>query len=168
MMRWNATSEFLLALGVSMMMLGGPASALDKSSAEAVVTIVEQLNDDVGPVAYDDEEADRWFESDLDSDGLIGKAGFDQSSWKEAFDETIAGYFATIPDDEIMAAYDRIRQRTQASKAVSAQQKQMLMQMIDEQVAEMGQLRSKGRAHAAIVRPLAPRLRKLIPLNQAD
>lgn len=155
------TLAFVLALFAG----AGSAAALDAKSAEAVVGIIERLNEDFGPVAFDEEEADRWFESDADKQGLIGKAGFDQERWKTAFDETIAGYLATLPDDQILAGFEALRQRVGKSSAVNAEQRQYLLAEIDNQAVQLGRIRAQGAAHAAIVRPLAPRLAKLVPLR---
>ena len=155
----------LAGLALVVAMAGTQARALDRQQAETVVALLEQLNDDIGPVAYDEEEGDRWFESDAEDRGLIPAAGFDQPGWKRAFDGTISGYLAALPEADFIAAFDRIMQRAAQSASLSTEQRQAMMAMIDEQATVVGRWRAEGRAHAAIIRPLLPRLQRLIPEN---
>ena len=68
------------------------ALALTSREASSVVDLIEKLTTDFGDFAYDDSEADQWFEKDAESKKLITKAGFNQKSWKTAVDETMKGF----------------------------------------------------------------------------
>lgn len=139
----------------------GPAFALTAREAETVVTILEKLKADNVQIAYDSDSADEWFEHDADGQNLITKAGFNQKTWKTAADETMTGFFASIPEAEIKTIFDGLRKRLEAASGMTAEQKTAMREMIDEQYQQINSLRTQGKPFAAIVTPFVPRLRKL-------
>src|SRR5262249_48143553 len=88
-----------------------PAFALSPGGAKKVVELVEKLEPEHGKIAYDEEEADQWFEDDSAGAGLIGKAGFSREGWKAAFDAVLQGYIALVPQGEIDAKLGAIKAR---------------------------------------------------------
>jgi hypothetical protein len=137
-----------------------PAFALSPGEAKKVVELVEKLEPDHGKIAYDEEEADQWFEDD--SAGLIEKAGFSRESWKTAFDAVMQGYMALVPQSEVDATLGEIKTRFESATGLTVEQKAALQAMYDEQVAIILAYREKGREHMDVVRPLAARLEPLV------
>jgi hypothetical protein len=144
------------------------ALALTSREAASVVDLIEKLKAELGDFAYDDDEADQWFEKDAESQKLITKAGFNQKSWKIAVDETMKGFFATIPEAEIKSVLDGARQRTERAKDLKSEQKKALLELIEEQTREILALREGGKPFASVVAPLAPRIRKFTMDNLTD
>lgn len=138
-----------------------PALALTAREAETVVGILEKLKADDVQIAYDAEAADDLFEQDDEDKKLITKAGFNQQSWKKAIDETMKGFFASVPDAEITSIFDDLRKRLDASSDMTAEQKKAMLEWWDEQRKQMAALREEGKPFAATVAPYATRLRKL-------
>lgn len=137
-----------------------PAFALSAGEAQKVIELVEKLEPDRGKIAYDEEEADQWFEDD--SAGLIEKAGFSREGWKEAFDAVMQGYLALVPQSEFDAKLSVIKTRLESASGLSAEQKAAVQAMFDEQVVAIHTYRQNGRQHMDVVRPLAARLKPLI------
>jgi hypothetical protein len=136
------------------------ALALTSRDAATVVDLLEKLKTEFGDFAYDDDEADEWFEKDAASQKLITKAGFNQKSWKTAVDETIKGFFATIPE-EIKTVLDGARRRTESATDLKAEQKKALLELIEEQSKEILALQEGGKPFVGVVAPFAQRIRKL-------
>lgn len=155
----------LMVIGLPLLFAGGAAHALTQEQVATVIDIVEKLSPELGTVAYDDDEADRWFEDDSGKDDLIGRAGFDQSGWKMVFDATITGFLATVPEQEFISLFDTIRQRVLAAKSLNVEHREMMLQEVDKQLALVGQLRTDGKPYASLVRPFSARLRKLLPME---
>jgi len=137
------------------------ALALTAREAESVVNVLEKLKADGMQIAYDDESADDWFEQDSDDKKLITKAGFNQKTWKVAADETMTGFFASIPEAELKSTFDNLRKRLEASAGMTAAQKAAMREVVEEQYAKVNALRAQGKPFVAAVTPLVPRLRKL-------
>ena len=76
-----------------------PGRSLTVDEAQKITELLVSLSPDLGAFAYDEEEADRWFDEDAATGGRIAAAGFNRESWKEAVDATFRGYLATIPAD---------------------------------------------------------------------
>jgi hypothetical protein len=144
------------------------ALALTSQEAANVVDLIEKLKAEFGDFAYDDDEADEWFEQDAAGQKLITKAGFDQKSWKTAVDETMKGFFATIPEAEIKKILDGARQRTESATNLKVEQKKALLELIEEQRKEILALREGGKPFVGVVTPLAPRIRKLTMDNLTE
>jgi acylphosphatase len=134
--------------------------------AASVVAVIEQMQPDLGKVAYDDDESDRVFEDDSAGRGLIAKAGFSRESWKTAFDATLKGFMAVIPDAEVEAMFATLRTRAAGAADVTAEQRQAITEMVEEQYQIIAGLRDEGRAYKEIVRPLEARLRRLVPMTE--
>jgi hypothetical protein len=137
-----------------------PAVALSPAEAEKVIVLVEQLEPEHGQIAYDEDEADQWFEGD--TEGRIEKAGFTRESWKAAFDATLQGYLALLPQSEIDAKLGAVKASLDGASGLSADQKAAVQALYHEQVAAIRTYRLNGQKHMNIVRPLATRLAPLI------
>lgn len=156
------TFKILAAGCLAAALLGpSPAIALTAHEAETVVSILEKLKADDVQIAYDAEAADDLFEQDDEDKKLITKAGFNQKTWKTAIDETMKGFFASIPESEITSIFDDLRKRLDASSDMTAEQKKAMREWWDEQRKQMASLREEGKPFAATVSPYAARLRKL-------
>jgi hypothetical protein len=159
---------FALLAALSVSNFDKVALALTSREAATVVDLIEKLKTEFGDFAYDDDEANDWFEKDADSQKLISKAGFNQKSWKTAVDETMKGFFATLPEAEIKAVLDGARQRTESAKDLKPEQKKALLELIEEQTKEILALREGGKPFATVVAPLAPRIRKFTMDNLTE
>jgi hypothetical protein len=137
-----------------------PAVALSLLDAEKVIALIEKLEPEHGQIAYDEDEADQWFEAD--STGLIEKAGFTRESWKEAFDAVLQGYIALVPQSEIDAKLGAMKAHLDSASGLSAEQKAAVQALYHEQVAIIRTYRANGQKHVDVVRPLAARLEPLI------
>lgn len=138
------------------------AIAVSPGEAERVVALVERLAPDLGEIAYDDEEADRWFEDDSANAQLIGKAGFTRESWQEAFDAVMKGYFALVPRAELEAKLNSVRARLSQAQHLSPEQQEEVVASFDKQVTIIHTYREEGRAYTDAVRPLVSRLDPLV------
>ena len=159
---------FVLLAALSVSKFDKVALALTSLEAATVVDLIEKLKTEFGDFAYDDDEANEWFEKDAESQKLISKAGFNQKSWKTAVDETMKGFFATLPEAEIKKVLDGARQRTENAKDLKAEQKKALLELIEEQTKEILALREGGKPFATVVAPLAPRIRKFTMDNLTE
>jgi hypothetical protein len=159
---------FALLAALSVAKFDKVALALTSREAATVVDLIEKLKTEFGDFAYDDDEADAWFEKDVASQKLITKAGFNQKSWKTAVDETMKGFFATIPEAEIKTIFDGTRRRTESATELKAEQKKALLELIEEQRKEILALREGGRPFVDVVAPFAQRIRKLTMDNLTE
>jgi hypothetical protein len=159
---------FTLLATLSVAKFDKVAFALTSRDATSVVDLIEKLKTEFGDFAYDDDEADEWFEKDAETQKLITKAGFNQKSWKTAVDETMKGFFATIPEAEIKTILDGARQRAESAKDLKAEQKKALLELVEEQRKEIFALREGGKPFVGVVTPLAPRIRKFTMDNLAE
>jgi hypothetical protein len=155
------TFGFFIVLVLATAFVASPASALTAKEADSVVTILEKLKADDVQIAYDADAADDLFEQDADEKKFITQAGFNQKTWKTAIDQTMKGFFASIPEAEITAIFEGLRKRLDAASDMTAEQKQAMRGFWDEQRQQMIALRQEGQPFAAIVTPYAARLRKL-------
>lgn len=149
----------IAAIGLSY--FAGSAFALTGREAEMVVGILEKLKAEDVQIAYDKESADEWFERDADSKKLITKAGFSQKTWKVAVDDTMMGFFASIPDAEFKSIFDGLRKRLEGASDMTAAQKTAMRDLLNEQYKETDALRAQGKPFVATVTPFTARLRKL-------
>jgi hypothetical protein len=153
----------LLAFAV-ILLFSPPAAALESAEAEAVVTILEALSPERGEqVYYDEEAAGDWFDFDAETDARIPAAGFSRESWRTAYDETLTGLMATIPDAEFEAMYAASETRINASPALDESQKRQLVAEWREELGKARALRASGVQFREVVRPIASRLRRLSP-----
>lgn len=137
------------------------AFALTAREAEQVVSILEQLKDDDVQIAYDSETADDLFEQDAEEKKLITTAGFSQASWKQALDETMKGFFATLPDADVTAMFEDMAKRLDATPDMTDEQKKAMREWWSEQRQQIATLRTEGKPYAEIVAPLSDRLKKV-------
>ena len=159
---------FALLAALSVAKFDKAALALTSQEAANVIDLIEKLKTEFGDFAYDDDEADDWFEQDAASQKLITKAGFNQKSWKTAVDETMKGFFATIPDAEIKTIFDGARQRAESATGLKAEQKKAMLDLVEEQRKEILALREGGKPFVGVVAPFAQRIRKFTMDNLSE
>ncbi len=148
-----AISGIGLALGLTF-----PAKSLSPDEVEKVTLLMVSLAPELGPFAWDEEEADRIFEEDSNWNGEIVAAGFSRQAWKKALDTTFRGYLATIPANVFSARLTEAINGFESASHLSTEQKAELRLLIEEKVAEIQLLRAEGARYADIVRPHAARL----------
>lgn len=139
-----------------------PAAALTVKEATAVVDLIEVLQPSLGDFAYSEEAADEWFQQDAEGDGLIAQAGFTPESWRRALRETMSGFLASLPDAEVDEMLSGLREGIAALPQLDDEQRQEALQAIDEETANFLQIRSEGQAFSDAVKPMQPRLRRLV------
>lgn len=148
-----AISGIGLALGLTL-----PVKSLTLDEARTVTALLVELAPDLGPFAYDEEEADRWFDEDAAVDGKIAAAGFDRESWRRAVGETFRGYLATIPNDVFTERLAGPIRRLERAPDIAAEQKAEVRAWAEEQIAETQLLRAEGSAYVELVRSFADAL----------
>ncbi|MFK8253615.1 hypothetical protein [Ancylobacter terrae] len=156
---WCRFAVLLLLLVVP----AGPAAALTVREVGRVVEVMEKLRPHFGPLAYDETLADDWFARDAEERGLIVRAGFTQASWRAAFDATVCGYLATVPESAIDALFAELRNRLAHSPRLTAAQRDSIEEFVREERVRLDRLRRAGEADAEAVRPFADRLANLLP-----
>lgn len=151
-----------LILAASVTLHALPAAALDAREAGQVVTILEKLVAETGStVYYDEEAAEEWFQIDDETTGLIAAAGFTRASWKTAFDQTMTGFIASIPEAELKKLMeDFINQFGEATK-MTPEQRAEAARLMDADMGKFDGIRAKGAKYKAYVTPYSPRLRKI-------
>ncbi|MCA0276638.1 MAG: hypothetical protein LCH86_11585 [Proteobacteria bacterium] len=155
----------LLAASLALGTFVAPANALTDDEAGEVTRLMNELYPTGGSFAYDEEEADAWFDQDQENDRIIEKAGFDRDSWRRVLGETFRGYLALMPEDAFTGRFKQINDRLKADTTLTAEQKQEMQAMVDEQWAEITKLREEGKAFADIVRPHADLLHVVMGEN---
>lgn len=145
-----------VSAGLSFLLFASPALALDQREAEAVVTIMEALAQEMGEGMSTD-AARIFYDYDSLSGSLIPAAGFDRASWIVAYDAVASGYMATIPQDEFDAIFEEPLAMLEAS-GLPEDQKVAMRAHVDSLIAEAQQVRLDGMQHAEVVRPLEARL----------
>lgn len=156
---------------LALVMLAGlvtHAAALTATDATKVVALIEALEPELGPLAYDEETAEEWFARDEVRDRLIVKAGFTRQSWRDAFDATLCGYLANLPKGPIDARFAQMRKRLAHAPRMTPEQRATAIAFVDEHEQRLAQLRAAGRPNAGIVHPLMPRLDRLMPQDVAS
>jgi hypothetical protein len=151
----------LLAASLALGALVLPARALTVDEVGKVVQLLGELEPELGRLAYDDEEADRWFDDDANGEGRITKAGFDRESWKQALDATFRGYLATISAERFEATYSGMTERLETSD-LNDEQKAEMRSFIETKIAETRALRAEGARYVDPVQPYAARLNELL------
>lgn len=130
--------------------------ALDRAEAEAVVSIMEALTDEMGG-GMATEAAGIFYDYDQYGAALIPAAGFDRAGWIDAYDAVAAGYMATIPQDEFDAVFEEPLALLEES-GLPEDQKAAMRAHMDGLIAEANAVRQAGMVHAAAVEPLENRL----------
>lgn len=145
----------LLAASLALGALVSPANALTGDEAGEVSRLLNALYPSAGSFAFDEEEADEWYDRDQEQDRLIEKAGFDRDSWRRVLGETFRGYLALMPGDAFTGRFKQINDRLRANTTLTPEQKQEMQAMVDEQWSEITTLREQGKEFADAVRPHA-------------
>ncbi|MBB6464165.1 hypothetical protein HNQ96_000012 [Aminobacter lissarensis] len=151
----------LLAASLALGALVLPARALTVEEAGKVVQLLVELEPELGRLAYDEEEADQWFDDDAGLEGRIAKAGFDRESWKQALGATFRGYLATIAAERFEATFSGLTEKVDASD-LNADQKAEMRSFVETKVAETRALRAEGARYVNAVQPYAARLNELL------
>jgi DnaJ-domain-containing protein 1 len=153
-----------VAFGLFVLMAAGSldrALALTAWEAEQVVSILERLKDDDVQIAYDSEAADDLFEQDAEEKKLITAAGFSQAAWKQALDDTMKGFFATLPEADVNAMFADMAKRLDATTDMTDEQKKAMREWWSEQRQQIATLRTEGKPFAETIAPLSARLKKV-------
>lgn len=158
--RRSKIAALLLLAGAALHAL--PAAALDNEEAGHVVAILEKLVTETGStVYYDEEAAEEWFQIDDESSRLIPAAGFSRTAWKTAFDQTMTGFIAAIPQSELeQMMEDFINQFGEVAK-MTPQQKEEAANLLGAQMGQFDEIRARGSPYRDVVRPYAQRLKKI-------
>ncbi|AWC22905.1 hypothetical protein CO731_02373 [Aminobacter sp. MSH1] len=146
-----------LALGAFVL----PARALTFDEVGKVVQLLTELEPELGRLAYDEEEADQWFDDDAGLEGRIAKAGFSRETWKQALDATFRGYLATIATERFEATFSGLTERVDASD-LNDEQKAEMRSFVETKIAETRALRAEGKKYVDAVQPYAVRLNELL------
>lgn len=142
--------------------LVGTAGALDARDVQAIVTVLEKLASETGDtVYYDDEAAEEWFDIDDESSQLIPAAGFTRASWKEAFDQTMTGFIATIPNAEFEQMMEDFIDKIAEMARMTPEQKQEATDALRAERGHFDAIRERGAKYKDAVIPYAQRLRKI-------
>ncbi|WP_395450471.1 hypothetical protein ACHMW7_12090 [Aminobacter sp. UC22_36] len=151
----------LLAASLALGALVLPARALTVDEVGKVVQLLGELEPELGRLAYDDEEADQWFDDDAGLEGRIAKAGFDRESWKEALGATFRGYLATIAAERFEATFSGLTEKVETSD-LNAEQKAEMRSFVATKIAETRAMRAEGERYVDAVQPYATRLNELL------
>jgi hypothetical protein len=156
------------ATGVALLLMAGvalqaaPAVALDSEEAGRVVTILEKLVTETGDnVFYDEEAAEEWFQIDDETSGLIPAAGFTRKTWKAAFDQTMTGFIASIPQAEMEQMMEEFMDRIGEVAKMTPEQKEEAMSLMRSEMGQLEAIRARGAEYQHFVSPYAPRLKKI-------
>lgn len=137
-------------------------AALEMREAEAVVTILERLSSETGKtVFYDEDAAQEWFEVDDESSRLIPAAGFSEAGWKAAFDQTMTGFIASIPQAELERMMEEFADKLGELGRMTPEQKQAATEMLRAQMGNFDAIRAEGAQYSDTVAPYAARLKRL-------
>lgn len=138
-----------------------PGGALTRDEARVVVEVLSAIGDELGGLAYDEEAADEWYEEDRAGAGYIVDAGFTRDAWRKAVDQTLKGFYASLPDDEIERSFAAMR-AFELRDDLSDTQKQAMRDLIAKGAERLDRWRKEGAAHAELVRPHAGRLSAIL------
>lgn len=163
-MRFARKVVRIIATVVAFLIFGNSGHSLEGDEVERVVSVMEQLAEDLGGLAYDGEATTDWFEQDGLGERRIEAAGFDLASWKEAADPTIKAFYATLSETEIEAAFGAIP-NFEDREDLTASQKQAIREAVAEQRALIKAWRAEGAANAALVQPFSTRVRAAFDLE---
>lgn len=140
----------------------GPATALTSSEAASVVDLIEALQPQFGPFAYDEEIVAEWFERDAEASGLIEAAGFTQDSWRAAVGETMRGFLAVVSEAELQGVFEDLKLGIRRLGQLNDAQKEEAIESLNEEFEKMQAMRVEGGRFADVVRPLEERLRDVV------
>lgn len=155
-------SRAVIAAAFAFGLAATDAAALETREVEAVVTILERLAAETGKtVFFDEEAAQEWFEIDDESSQLIPAAGFTEPSWKDAFDQTMAGFIATISPAELEKMMEEFADKLGEVAQMTPEEKQAVMEMLHAEMGNFDAIRERGARYRSAVEPYALRLRML-------
>ncbi|MEO9337798.1 hypothetical protein ABFT80_10185 [Mesorhizobium sp. SB112] len=158
---WLLTSTLTVFMAASGFLVT-PAAALSVREAQAVVVVLEELTSETGDtVYYDEEAAEEWYQIDDETSQRIAAAGFTRETWKDAFDQTMLGFLASIPSSEFDQMFEEFVQKIDALVELTDEQKQEATNAWRDQTNSFEQFRKRGAKYAAVVSPYESRLRKL-------
>ena len=143
-----AISGIGLALGLTF-----PAKSLSPDEVEKVTILMVSLAPELGPFAWDEEEADRLFDEDSSWNGEIAAAGFSRDNWRHALDATFKGYLATIPNDVFSRRLTEALDGFDNASHLSDAQKQELRGLIESLVETARLVRAAVHRAAATTTP---------------
>lgn len=155
-------SRAVIAAAFAFGLAATDTAALETREVEAVVTILERLSAETGKtVFFDEEAAQEWFEIDDESSQLIPAAGFTDASWKDAFDQTMAGFIATISPAELEKMMEEFADKLGEVAKMTTEQKQMVIEMLRAEMGNFDAIRERGAPYRSAVEPYAGRLKLL-------
>lgn len=155
-------TKFALLAALASLFLASYAVALESRQAAIVADVLETLAAERGePVYFDDEAADDWHEFDADGYGLIPAAGFTRESWQVAYEQTMKGLMALMPQSEFDAMFGNVEEKVAALQGLTAEQKRELADDFMAEAERVKAYRAEGAPFAEAVRPVAGRLRAL-------
>jgi len=139
------------------------AGALERREIEAVVGVLEKLTSETGnTVYYDEDAAEEWFETDEEMSELIPAAGFSRRSWKAAFDQTITGFIASVPEAEFDEMIEEFIDKVAEAGKLTPEQKREAAIALRAEMGRLDEVREQGAPYRDLVVPYGPRLRKLV------
>jgi hypothetical protein len=137
-----------------------PVHALTQGETEAVISIMEQLTDEIGET-MSTESGDIFYDYDMMDGALIAAEGFSRESWIVAYDAVMSGYLAVIPEAQFLATFEEPLALLEASE-LPEDQKAMMREHVDGLMTEALEIRHAGAAYAELVRPHEQRLQVLV------
>ena len=149
----RATRHILAAVfcaGVTL--ASSPATALTSSEAASVVDLIEALQPQLGPFAYDEEIVAEWFERDAEGSRLITTAGFTAESWKAAVGETMRGFLAVVSEAELHGVFGDLKTGIRRLSQLNDVQKEEAIASLDEEFDKMLAMRAEGEPFVDVVR----------------
>jgi len=139
------------------------AEALERREIEAVVGVLEKLTSETGnTVYYDEDAAEEWFKTDEEMSELIPAAGFSRRSWKAAFDQTITGFIASVPEAEFDEMIEEFIDKVAEAGKLTPEQKREAAIALRAEMGRLDEVREQGAPYRDLVVPYGPRLRKLV------
>ncbi|KAB2680899.1 hypothetical protein [Brucella pseudintermedia] len=161
-MTGNLFHKSAVAAAIALGLSATSAAALEKREAEAVVAILERLSSETGKtVFYDEDAAQEWFEIDDESSQLIPAAGFSETRWKAAFDQTMTGFIASIPQAELEQLMEEFADKLGELGKMTPEQKKAATEMLRAQMGNFDVIREKGAPYRNVAAPYADRLKRL-------
>lgn len=159
---WVTRHALAIVFCAGATLASGPATALTSSEAASVVDLIEALQPQFGPFAYDEEIVAEWFERDAEASGLITAAGFTEESWKAAVGETMRGFLAVVSEAELQGVFEELKTGIRKLGQLNDTQKEEAIESLDEEFEKMLAMRVEGGRFADVVRPLEERLREVV------
>jgi hypothetical protein len=148
----------VLTLGALIVGFAAPAMALDAGEADRIVRLMETLSEELGIEIYYG-AGDVFFEED--QGGAIAAAGFSEARWSSGFNEVVAGYLASLSQEEFDAMFSEAMDLLEASE-LDEEQKAAIRADMEAHIADAYERRRDGAVHAHAVSGLTDRLHRLM------